>query len=333
MVRILYDPENVNCLFSMASVLLKHEREQKIIIPTETKSLLSPKLKEVLLETSIVKFDNTQLDEFNDDLRTCDDQIIILGLRPKNKKEAAIVAQFVSDYKRQIKLWIDDKNWQPDLYNYLRLDNQNIIATNESSCLSKLQKHGYPAPAIWLRIDKALQRNDLRNFVARRYIQAIAVNQVLVNNCFNDIDSQIQIFRLAIQEIIDKQLSYEISELADMFFDMKIKTEILKDNFSDTHPIFRKAKRLGCPVGYLYLKDMERSADIKSIVELGLKKYPWLCVVVYNIKDEKYIFVKSKYIPINELLSYYGELDISINSLLKLLNAEVVNYKIKNDHK
>ncbi|NCU39725.1 hypothetical protein EOL99_02425 [Candidatus Falkowbacteria bacterium] len=94
----------------MASVLLKHEREQKIIIPTETKSLLSPKLKEVLLETSIVKFDNTQLDEFNDDLRTCDDQIIILGLRPKNKKEAAIVAQFVSDYKRQIKLWIDDKN-------------------------------------------------------------------------------------------------------------------------------------------------------------------------------------------------------------------------------
>ncbi|MDI3496399.1 MAG: hypothetical protein PWQ35_420 [Patescibacteria group bacterium] len=315
----------------MASILLKHETEPILLMPIETQYLFDTKFQEVLSKTNFIEFENLFLNKFLPLSEISKNKFIILGLRPENKKEEAIVAKFASDFKKQITLWIDDASWKPDFYNYLRLENQNIIASSDSSCLSKLKTRGYPAPTIWLHADEALQKIDLRNQIARRYAQAMIVNQVIVNNYQNNIESEIRIFELAVKEIIDQQENFEISMLADMFIEMVAQTSILKDKFSDTHPIFRKAKKIGRPVGYLYLKNMKCNTDIKSIIKLGLEKFPWLCVVIFKLNDKKYIHAKSKFIPINDLLNSYGELEINANETLKLLSAEVVNYKIKNN--
>jgi hypothetical protein len=332
MIKVLYDPFDFTLIFAMSSILWKHENEVCIVLPIETKNLLSFDLNKIFSMSAILDSENDDfaISSFNLPPDDGQDKLIMLGVHAKNKEEEIILKQFAYDYGEQIMLWVDNNKWNPNLLKFLKQTCSNIIISDKSSCLEKLVNLGYPTYQKWLKADRALENIDLRNDMAKRYIQAMTVNRVIAKNYDNYKDYESRIFMKVVDEILDDEKDYEISSLADLFMDMIVKTTSMRNKFSSKHPIFQKAKKMGRPVGYLNLGKIKSHVDIRDILEFGLRKFPWLCILVCNLNGQKQMYAKSTKIPIRKILSDYKEIDLSHYERLKIMNTELVKYKAKN---
>lgn len=332
MIKVLYDPFDFTLIFSMASILWEHESEVCIVLPIETKNLLSFDLNKIFSKSAILDSENDDfsISSFNLPPDDGEDKLIMLGVHAKNRQEEIILKQFAYDYGEQIILWVDNNEWNPSLLKFLKQTCSKIIISGESSCLEKLINLGYPVYKEWAVADKALENVDLRNDLAKRYIQAMTVNRVIAKNYDNYKDDESRIFMKVVDEILDEKEDYEISDLADLFIDMITKTTSMRKKFSSKHPIFQKAKKMGRPVGYLNLGNIKSHVDVSDILEFGLRKFPWLCVIVYNLNGTKQIYARSTKIPIRKILAGYKEIDLNHYETLKIMNTELLHYKSKN---
>lgn len=81
--------------------------------------------------------------------------------------------------------------------------------------------------------------------------------------------------------------------------------------FSDEHPLFKRAKTKGRPVGYLFLDEIEDYIDVDSILDFGVKKFPRLSLVEFSFQGKPRLLAKSSKIPIVEIMENYADLGLN----------------------
>ena len=339
----MYNPTDFALVFSIASILLKYERHERcIVIPCKTKELLlnspaSLPLHEIYNES---EYSDDDSDDYNDYfleagqyLDQSEEEIILVGIHPSNEEEELIIKEFVYFNHEKIKFWVDDAKWPEKLLKFVRSENNKIFIYNELTSFEILMNLKISNNKNWLQAEKAIRRLDLKNKTAKRYVRAMLVNRTTGKNYQLQSDFDFYLFMSIVNEIISKSKDPMITELEESFVLMESKTMRSKKKLSDQNPIFRKAKRLGRPVGSIMLGKVQSYLDIHQLLEYGLKKYPWLCIVSATIANRKYLFMESKIIPIAEIMALYGDVNLDKIETLKLANVELLKYnprRVKN---
>jgi hypothetical protein len=307
---ILYNPSNFELIFSVASILSEYPNEQCLVIPIKIKELLK---------------ENSDVPSFNEIL-VDQEKILLLGLHPNNKEENLIVIDFFDHYRNSIYLWIDNHTWPPGILTYLEGENKKIFVSPDFSCLQILDILNYPVLKTWEKGERAMMNIDLRDKLAFRYIQAMLVNKSIGKNYNQQEYYEFSLFMSIIDEILSGKENSVISELQDSFLDMIAKTNQAKKKLSDNHPIFQQAKKRGRPVGCLMLKEIDNYLNISHLLNYGTKKFPWLCVLGFTLEGNRHIYAKSKKVLIKEILSSYENIKLDDNTILQIMNAEIVNF-------
>ena len=334
----MYNPTDFALVFSIASILLKYERfERCIVIPCKTEELLLKSPGSLPLHEIYNKFDYSDDDseDYNDyfletgqylNQSENGEKIILVGIHPANKQEELIIKEFVYFNNEKIKFWFDDAKWPKKILKFIRSENNNIFINSELTTFGILMSLEMTNNKNWLQAEKAIRRLDLKNETAKRYVQAMLVNRTTGKNYQLQDDFDFYLFMSIVNEIISKAKNPMITELEESFVLMEKKTMRSKQKLTDQNPIFRKAKRLGRPVGSIMLGKVQSYLDIQQLLEYGLKKYPWLCIVSATITNRKYLFMESKIIPIADIMALYGDSNLDKIETLKLANVELLKY-------
>src|SRR5680860_253649 len=340
MIRIMYNPSDFANVFSVASILLKHEgikNERCVAIPTKTKELLlnSPDALPLQEMYNDSKY-NEEDDEYNDyfiqtnnylNNQNQEEKIILVGIHPNNEEEEVILKEFVYLNREKINLWIDDTKWPIKILEYVKSENNNLHIFPELTCYEILLNLKVANNKSWLRTEKAVLNLDLTNKIAKRYLRAISVNKTTGTNLQTKDDFDFYLFMSIVIEIISKIRNPFITALEESFGQMKTMTKRSKEKLTDKNPIFKKAKKLGRPVGSMMLGKVQSYLDINELLEYGLKKYPWLCIVSATINSQNYLFMESKMIPIGDIMSQYSDANPNKKETLKLASVELLKYR------
>lgn len=341
MIKILFNPEQIELINSCASIIKKHQGgEICLLFPVKTEFLpqIITETNSVILENAIGSDDD---DDYYEDFLQEDfdlppedsqEKIILVGVYPKNSKEEVELYKFVDEHSDEIILWVDNHKWSPKLLKHLKLGPDKLKINEELTCLEILASNGYFASKEWLGMEKALIQKNWKHNKARRYLQALEVNQAIDWNWFDGQISNAFIFTDAVYELLSRMKLYSISGLSESYLDMKNKTEKAKQRLNDRNPAFQKAKKLGRAVGSLVLRgEVDHYLDIDEVLNHGVEKYPWLCVISVKQDGETFIFAQSKKIPIRDIISLYKDEFFNPKNCFKILNAEVVTHQNKNN--
>lgn len=339
MIKILYDQESLELVYAVASVTAKHQYKHVcLFIPVNTEFLphldLRPKLVKAI--KTFDRNDDDDDDYFNDGLvpennyllgQSDQDKIILLGLHPKNPQDESAIVEFIDKCSDDITLWIDNHAWPKRLLKYINDVTDKLVLDEELSCLEILAILGYHAPRMWIRDEKAIAIENFKNKRARRYLQALAVSRVIDKNASFPKMSDPFIFSFAVHELLTGYADNLITNLADTYMDMKVKTEKAKQRLSDKNPAFSKAKKMGRSVGCLVIRrELENYLDIEEVLKYGQEKYPWLCIIAANVDGKCMYFARSSKLEIHDILSLYKDVPLDFKSTLRVLNAEVVTH-------
>lgn len=339
MIKILYNPENPELIFSIAVSLMKFKEKFCFIIPQEIGFLadISPPLIKFvdtmrLLSEEEAEDEADEQEQFMLSISQENEntKFILLGLHPRQKKDSEAIAYFIDKYEDRILLWVDNHEWPHDIWHFATKNSRQIFIDPEVSCLSILNTLDFPVPEDWLRSERAMINIDLRNDLAARYIKAMLVNKSAGKNYNMEDNYSFLMFVSAINEIITAEENPAISSFEGMFIDMISKTDKIKNELTDDHPIFKKAKQVGRPVGCAILeKPIPDYVNIEAVLDYGIQVFPWLCVIGFTFGDKYRLVFKSKKLPIYQIIESYGPIDLNFAGLLKLINNEIFRYQAK----
>lgn len=333
MIRIFYNPNELELIFSVASLLLAKSHEEGIFfMPVATDKLIKSGPDQMnLFDLDFEDEEDEEDEEFLTEASTGqEDKIILLNIYPNNKQEKIDIINFYDRYEKQIMLWLSNRPWDEEILNYFGKNNSKIVVNPEKNCGQILKQLGYPVPDFWLKAENAIINIDMRNHLASRYIRAMLVNKTIGVNSARQSDLELSLFVAAVNELITAQENEAITQLSELFLDMIKEANWAKKHFSVENPIFRQAKKMGRPVGYLALDEIDDYFNIEDVLNYGTKKFPWLCVIEFSLNGRSRLALGSQKLPIKQIMEDYSNLNLSTYEVMKLINAEL---KIKRDCK
>lgn len=328
MLKIFYNPQQPELIFSVAAAILSTDNLYPFSIPriaSEMHNAGPPLI--VLKEYFSEQDDDLDLEEDIMKLENEEEEYIIIGIYPQSKGDEEILIKFLDKYEDRIKLWVDNHRWPPGLVKYFYDSSALTLIDSNYSYLELLAQIGYLIPDFWLKSEKALVKADMRNPLAARYYPAMLVNRAIGKNNNQERDYENQFFLETVDEIISAEESKLISELTKMFKSMTEKTKLIKNRLTDKNPIFSRAKAIGRPIGCLLLDRIDYYLNVEAIIDYGKQKFPWLCVLGFYHQDRYHLIFHSQKIPIDELIKGYKPAEISIPEMLAIMQEEVLRFK------
>lgn len=330
MINILFNSNHPELVFAIAAFMAnldkEHSEEVCDFIPIKT-SDLSKSMSEIKakLDKEIeIVWGESYFDESENNNEAI--KYVLFGIFPANESEDGIIASFFYDNKEQIMLWVDWHLWPKGLLSFIHTSDR-VLINKIKTCLELMMENGYEFPEIWLQAERAMITHDMTNDWAARYLRAFLVARAAGQNYFTENGSDFVIFFTFVSEILDDRENEELSKVEDEFMDMVQETDIMAESFTDDHPIFLEAKKIGRPVGCLLLDEVADYFNTDEILLEGLKKYPWLCVLRYKINDTIYLFFDSEKLNLKDLIETYQKYTKQEEEFFKILSAEVLRYK------
>ncbi len=327
MLKIFYNPEQPELIFSVAAIMLSTDNLYPFSIPRTASEMHNAGPPLIVLKERLAEQEDDL--EFEEELMELEDEeeYIVVGIHPQEPGDEEILIKFLEKYENNIKLWVDNHEWSPGLAKYFTESTAPTFIDNNCSCLELLARAGYLIPEFWLKSEKALIKADMRNPLAARYFTAMLVNRTIGKNNNQERDYEAQLFLATVDEIISAEKSELISELGEVFQDMIKKTKAIKERLTDKNPIFQRAKAIGRPIGCLLLDRIDYYLNVEAIINYGAQKFPWLCVLGFYYQDRYRIVFHSEKMPISDLISGYKPAEISIPEMLAIMQEEVLRYK------
>ena len=328
MIKIFYNPQQPELMFSLAAILLSTDG-YPFSIPRSANQMHNSGPPLILLKEHFSEEDEDP--EFEENLmkmQNDDEEYIVLGIHPQKKGDEEILIKFLEKYEDNITLWVDNHNWPPGLIKYFDKSPVQTLIDDKYSCLELLEAAGYMIPEFWIKSEKALLKADMRNPLAARYFTAMLVNRAIGKNNNQEEDYENRLFQETVDEITSAQESKLITQLGDIFKDMLKKTKVVKSRLTDNNPIFSRAKAVGRPIGCLLLDRIDYYLNVEAVIDYGAQKFPWLCVLGFYHQGEYRIVFDSKKMPIDTLVKQYKPAKLNIPEMLAVLQEEVLRYKI-----
>lgn len=335
MINIFYNPAYPELAFAMAAFVynLPEKEEDELIdyIPIKVSDLnknIYSIRSELDKEIKIVWGENFFEDGEEDDAEPV--KYALFGIYPKNDQENAIINKFFDKHKEQIMLWIDWHQWPENLAKYLQDQSDKLIFSKIKTSLEVMQENKCNIPPMWLAAEKAIVTHDMTNILAMRYWKTFLASSAIGKNLFAERGAQFAIFSTVISEIIDDKEDEEISKLEVEYDQTLFETEDLIARFDGNNELFAKAKECGRQVGCLILEEVTRCFNSDEIMQGGLDKFPWLCIVRYKVNGYCFILFGSVKLPIHDLVTDYQDCMGNEGELLGILNAELLRFKEEN---
>jgi len=327
MLKIFYNPDNLELIFSISVALLNTEGEYLNgtydLFPKKAMDLCKGE-KEA---TDKIINDVCEIlgeDCFDEIVSSGKDYYMLFGIYPKNEEENKEIFEFFDKKEKEILLWIDWHEWPEGLLNFLKSQSDKIHIVKNMTPVQILEKIGYVLFDEALEAEKAVIEINMNNQLASRYIKtSLSARSLGFNNNRMDSFSYFS-FVAPVSELVTNSQSDVVNQLVDSFDEMAADSVCLEENFREDIPEFEGAKKVGKTVGCLILDDVAENFFIERILAQGIKKYPWLCVVIFTYNGTKMINCASEKIPISEILNYHTPNVKTIEELLSILNSEVV---------
>lgn len=327
MVNILVNTDCPELVFSVASFLLGIEKEyyaeKYVIIPFSAESLNK--------DLSVFKadFNKKMLKVINNkhfSKENCgQNQYVIFGIYPKNDFEAREIAFFFDKNSDNILGWFDNHSWPNNLLSFICSQSQKI-KIDENKTFSQSLCSIKDVKPEWLEAEEAMAQKNINHPLAGRYLKSFLILKNLNKN-ENNKNSEVEnfiLFNSIVIELVTGQKNFGLTASEEEYDHGLRKISRLADNFSDQHPIFSEAKRRGRSVGCLVLSQVEDYFDAQAVIEKGLEKFPWLCILSYRIGRKSFVAYASKYLPINEMVDGQEIAGLSFLKLLERLNQEIL---------
>lgn len=339
MINILFNPDCPELIFSVASFVLaiekEHHSDQCVFMPFKPCELgkdLTIIQKE--LDNELQKLIGD--DYFNGRVNPGQNKYALFGIHPKDEYDAREIANFFDKHAEDIIMWADYHVWPDNLLMFLSSQNEKVIIDHTCSCLEKM-KHTSSPPEEWLKAEEAMMYKNINNPLAARYLKNFfvmknswqSVNELEKSNGGEEIDEDAALFVLfnsIITELIKQTENLFITH-SEVIYDQKFKKPAqVMGSFSDLHPIFAEAKKLGRSVGCLVLDRVEDYFDSQEVIAKGLEKFPWLCILSYRIGQKNFVAFESRYLPIHKMVDEVTVSQLSFAELLKRLSTEVLRF-------
>ena len=109
---------------------------------------------------------------------------------------------------------------------------------------------------------------------------------------------------------------------------MTKEADVYKEMFRDDLPEFQKAKEMGRPVGCLILNEVPEHFFVEEIIAHGVRKYPWLCLIVFDYNGIRMHECVSEKIAITDIINSYCHDIKNQEEFFRLLNEEVIRASI-----
>ncbi|MFA5155415.1 MAG: hypothetical protein WC453_03185 [Patescibacteria group bacterium] len=333
MVKIFFDARRPELVFALAAILKKIGNEINVIIPATPRTLLEEEKINKIASTLPVSVWDT-----DNNISVADGEpeyFYLLGLGPDNDTEAGYIHSFLELHGPETEMWVDDHhNWPPEL---LLCAGANSVAVkiHPVSCLDQLKKMGYEIPLGWQTATwdfRLASRNQQAEFsFGRRYYLALVAGTIISSN----IDYEqyyyggdyLGVFWAILKELQTGTADPQLDAWRDLAVLMAEETEKAKQLVSPDLEFFQEAKAAGRPIGFLKIPD-STVVDVQAILDYGVKKYPWLCVIIHTMGGHDYLEIASSYLDIRQFLEYYDHTDITQEDLFRLMNAEVLRKKV-----
>jgi hypothetical protein len=333
---MLFNYDHPELVFSMASFLLNlgddYQNEFFDCIPVRASNLTED-------FSEITKRLDEELEEMSGEKYFEDDEVIdlksvkfaLFGIYPKTDLDQRAIASFFDNNLERIMLWLDWHPWPKNLTSFVNIPKKTFF--NEiKTCLEVLNDEGYIFPSPWHKAEKAMLSNDFNNPVSARYWRAFLVSKSTGFNYMAKRGADFLLFNSIVDELIDDRESSLVSDFEKDFDAMEIEVEEMVAKISDDHPLFAVAKQIGRPVGCLFLGEVQEYFNVSDILQLGVKKFPWLCFISYTFDGQMYAYFESKKFPFkgitrNSILSIK---DFSCqDELLVAIKNEIIRFKEK----
>ena len=143
--------------------------------------------------------------------------------------------------------------------------------------------------------------HDLSDPLAARYWKAFLVSKSMGYNNFAKRGADFLLFLEIMNELIDNKESTIISDLENDFEAMELEVEEMVKQISDDHPLFRETKKMGRPVGCLFLEDVSEYFNVREMLKIGSQKYPWLCFISYAFNGQRYAYFESEKLTFRDI--------------------------------
>ncbi len=328
MIHILVNPDYPELVFAVAAFIsnIKQEyySEQCLIMPFEPKGLNKDlaAVQEEFDKKLLTVIGNTH---FNGRANCSGDKYVLFGIYPKDEADAREIAFFFDKNSDNILGWFDDHIWPDNLLSFLYSQSQLICINPEFSCLQGL-KRIREIKDEWLLAEEAMIQKNINNALAGRYLKSFLMIENLQGPEDNNEVEKFVLFNSIVIELISGQENFGLTAGEREFNEVMGKASLWAENFSDQHPIFSEAKRRGRSVGCLVLNQVEDYFDAGAVMDKGLEKFPWLCILSYKIGKRNFVAYASKYLPIHDLVKDYEAAKLDFLKLLQKLNEEVLKF-------
>jgi hypothetical protein len=335
MIKIFFNPNQWDLIFSIAAVLKSRSNELIIMNPVTPDEINEYQLEEFMNQQKEKILDARAEEGLLDDpiLLFQEEKIYLFGIYPENKEDCVNLVKFFETHKNRIKLWFDNHEWNKGILHYISEYPKKIKVFPNREYLDILQELGCEVSNEWIEAARAVDKVDFTNKLANRYLTILSAGTTQDENNLNWTNYYLQDFQLSVKELIYGENYPELDNIlyeVDEAFEYE---DRVKKCFIDNHASFLNAKSAGRPIGYLDLGEINPFISLDDILDYGKKKFPWLAVISYVVNGNKMINADSKKIPIVKILEKYKEsykeLAGNTELLLKILEKEVLNFSAK----
>jgi len=337
MIKIFFNPNFPELIYTIAAILKNDLNEIAILIPTTPAELKSyQELRTEITETVQDILENEEEKSINSEDGSnilYQEKIFLLNIYPINKEENSELINFFDENREKIKGWIDShySNWNKAAVNYIS-ENPKIIRINQGGAtLRSLKEMGFNFPAEWLETYLAMKNQDVNNKEAFRYLIIFSATEIILNNAFIDglesLSVYSNIFSFAAEEIATKVKNKNFDMIFKEYLTALKTTTKLKKAFKTNNHLFKKAQAAGKPVGLLRLGKINPYLNLGEIMYHGKRKFPWLCIITYEIQDESFLQAESSKIHVEEIFNKYRGLINKPTDLFPIFEKELLKIK------
>lgn len=215
MIKILYDPSCPGLEFSVAAVLAKLQANKTESGLSKLSDIFSMGTPKFLVEPCVLlKYEiDTALPALKAELslkEKNEDEIVLIGIHPKNNAESRKVLDFFDKYKDNILLWVDGHKWPKDMAEYLMVfGNNNVFIDENSSCLNILKDQGFSIPNAWLVAEENMKNSKASDPLSKRFLHSLKA----LKNLSDDEGFKFSVFQSIVYEILFNKKSENVDTL------------------------------------------------------------------------------------------------------------------------
>lgn len=336
MVKIFYNPKNLEEVYAIATILMSDVNDIAILIssnPAEAENYeaLKAGINEEIQNIIYVSEQEDNLEKISKILAK--EKIFLFNIYPKSPEEHSQLLNFYDENQKTISGWIDShfSEWDESALNYISEDPEIIKITQGRASLRSLKEMGFDFPDEWLDTYLAIRNQDIFNKEAIRCLIISKATEIIFDNVFVEETEKANlysdIFYSLAEEIITSIKNKKFNWMCKKYAAALEKTETLKTAFKTNKRLFKKAYTAGRPVGLLRLGRINPYVNIQEIMYHGKRKYPWLCIVTYEIQGRIFLRAESSKISIESILKKYEKAEDKQMELFSMFENELLNVK------